>query len=43
MAVNLFTYPRPDIVNSVLDTLKKTRERIIACQLGAAAADPEYS
>jgi AcrR family transcriptional regulator len=43
MAVNLFTYPRPEIVNSVLDTLKATREKIIARQLGVTMAQTGYS
>ena len=42
MAVNLFTYPRPQIVNCVLNTLKAARERMIANQLGAAAAEGDH-
>jgi AcrR family transcriptional regulator len=38
MAVNLFTYPRTQIVDSVINSLKLARERLIARQLGEDAA-----
>jgi hypothetical protein len=43
MAVNLFTYPRPQIIDCVLNTLKSAREKMIARQLGAAASESRYA
>jgi AcrR family transcriptional regulator len=42
MAVNLFTYPRPQVVDCVLNSLKLARERMIARQLGEAVAESGY-
>jgi AcrR family transcriptional regulator len=42
MAVNMFTYPRPQLIECVLNTLKRTREIMIARQLGEAAAESGY-
>jgi AcrR family transcriptional regulator len=40
LAINTFTYPREQMVENVLATLKAMRERIIARQLGEHMAEP---
>jgi hypothetical protein len=39
LAINTFTYPREQMVNNVLGTLKSMREDIIARQLGEHMAE----